>query len=322
MLWDTNAKLNGLVAADMNTLVSQVLESFSTNTGYSNGLFVMTTATDHKNSLNRSNTKKTFARTLRVETIANSVGGTAAVAMVTQPSTGFLNGRFLPDGSPTDDTEDCLGRITVGLTRSKSITIIVSPLDMMGMIGMAQVLATLAYGIKGLRRGSSTWDWPEFHQNPQKENQNQMDRWSLNRAPSWNAPPLAIANRYLAPNSQKPKVTRYRLILVQSSDLEWLLQDRYAMQEISVAAQENQNSWVPQQELPFNEIILFAYAADRTTRPTYLPATEARACQKRTSGGTDRTKSRSYPSAWYRIFRCMESRTQHEHPRRLTKRAQ
>ena len=38
---------------------------------------------------------------------------------VAQPSTGFLNGRFQPDGSPTEDTEDCLGRITVGLTRSK-----------------------------------------------------------------------------------------------------------------------------------------------------------------------------------------------------------
>lgn len=57
--------------------------------------------------------------------------GTAAVAMVAQQSTGFLNGRFLPDGSPTEDTEDCLGRITVGLTRSKSLTLI-SPLDMMG----------------------------------------------------------------------------------------------------------------------------------------------------------------------------------------------
>ena len=42
-----------------------------------------------------------------------------------------------------------LGRITVGLTRSKSLTIVVSPLDMIGLIGIAQVLATLAYGIKG-----------------------------------------------------------------------------------------------------------------------------------------------------------------------------
>jgi hypothetical protein len=34
-------------------------------------------------------------------------------AMVMQPSTGFLNGRFMPDGTPTEDTEDCLDRITV-----------------------------------------------------------------------------------------------------------------------------------------------------------------------------------------------------------------
>ena len=58
VLWDTNAKINGLVAADMDTLVSHVLESFSANTGFSDGLFVMTTATDHKNNLNRSTIKK------------------------------------------------------------------------------------------------------------------------------------------------------------------------------------------------------------------------------------------------------------------------
>ena len=62
--------------------------------------------------------------------------------MVAQPSTDFLNGYFYADGSPTEDTEDCLGRITVGLTTSKSLTIVVSPLDMIGLIGMAQVLAT------------------------------------------------------------------------------------------------------------------------------------------------------------------------------------
>ena len=158
VLWDTEARINGLVAADLNTLVSHVIKDFEGSTSFSNGLFVMTTATDHKNNLNRSTIKKTFSRTLRVETIANSAGGTAAVAMVAQPSTGFLNGHFYADGSPTEDTEDCLGRITVGLTRSKSLTIVVSPLDMIGLIGMAQVLATLAYGIKGLRRGISTWD--------------------------------------------------------------------------------------------------------------------------------------------------------------------
>ena len=189
ILWDTNAKINGLVAADLETLVSQVLSEFPCNTGFADGLFVMTTATDHKNNLNRSTLKKDYARTLRAETIANSAGGTAAVAMVAQPSTGFLNVRYQPDGSPTEDTEDCLGRITVGLTRSKSLTLVVSPLDMMGLIGTAQVLAALAYGVQGLRRGVTTWDWPSFNTNPARENNSQMERWSLNEAPSWACPP-------------------------------------------------------------------------------------------------------------------------------------
>ena len=96
VLWDTNAKINGLVAADMDTLVSHVLDSFSTNTGFSDGLFVMTTATDHKNNLNRSTIKKNFPRTLRVETIANSAGGAAAVAMVAQPPQWAIFARWLP----------------------------------------------------------------------------------------------------------------------------------------------------------------------------------------------------------------------------------
>ena len=100
-----------------------------------------------------------------METIANSAGGTAEVAIVAQPSTG----RFYPDGSH-GRREDCLGRITVGLTRSKSLTLLVSPLDMMGLIGMAQVITTIAYGIQGLRRGETTWDWPTFNANPEQEN--------------------------------------------------------------------------------------------------------------------------------------------------------
>ena len=41
--------------------------------------------------------------------------------------------------------------------RSKSLTLLVSPLDMMGLMGMAQVIATIAYGIRGLRREETTW---------------------------------------------------------------------------------------------------------------------------------------------------------------------
>ena len=246
VLWDTNAKINGLVAADLETIVSQIIPDFPQNVGFANGLFVMTTATDHKNNLNRSVLKKDNARTLRVETIANSAGGTAQVAIVAQPSIGFLNGRFYSDGSPTEDTEDCLGRITVGLTRSKSLTVLVSPLDiMLGLMGMAQVVAAIAYGIRGLRRGETTWSWPAFDPNPEQENLAQMSRWSLNTTPEWTFPPLAIANQYHDRQTNQAKRERYRLILVRGSSLEWLKRERL---------QEAQN----------------AYAADCTPYPTYV----------------------------------------------------
>ena len=94
VLWDTNARINGLVATDLETLVSEVLHPFPHNAGFADGLFVMTTATDHKNNLNRSVLKKDSVRTLRVETIDNSAGGTAQVSIVAQPSIGFLNTKY------------------------------------------------------------------------------------------------------------------------------------------------------------------------------------------------------------------------------------
>ena len=121
---------------------------------------------------------------MRVETIANSAGGTAAVAMVAQPSTGFLNVRYQPDGSPTEDTEDCLGRITVGLTRSKSLTLVVSPLDMMGLIGMAQVLATLAYGVQGSPRGTGLPSIRIRHKKTTAKWKDSPSMWHLRGHPS------------------------------------------------------------------------------------------------------------------------------------------
>ena len=63
-------------------------------------------------------------------------------------------------------------------------------------MGMAQVLAAVAYGIKGVRRGQTIWQWPDFDPDPERENQAQMARWSINVAPNWKFPPLAITNQY------------------------------------------------------------------------------------------------------------------------------
>ena len=84
VLWDTNPRLNGLVAADLDAVVSRLIPNFPAHVGYADGLFLMTTATEHKNNLNRSGLKKNNPRSLRVETIANSAGSTAQVAFVAQ----------------------------------------------------------------------------------------------------------------------------------------------------------------------------------------------------------------------------------------------
>ena len=68
--------------------------------------------------------------------------------------------------------------------KSNSFTVLVSPLDMMGLIGMTQVVATIAYGIRGLRRGETTWEWSDFDADPEQENLAQMSRWSLNSTTS------------------------------------------------------------------------------------------------------------------------------------------
>ena len=246
--------------------------------------------------------QKNNPRSLRVDTIANSAGGTAQVALVAQPSIGFLNGRFNRDGTPTEDTEDCLGRITVGLTRSKSLTVLVSPLDMLGLMGMAQVLAAVAYGIKGVRRGETTWQWPNFVADQTLENQAQMARWSINVAPGLHFPPLAIANQYRDRETNQYKRQRYRLVLVKCSRYEWIARDR---RDEVYAAVTTKHPWMPEQTLPssFHETILFGYAADFTPLPTYI-------CL---SSGLYRATG-DYLLTRNLLFRWMESTALPQHP--------
>ena len=52
-----------------------------------------------------------------------------------------------------NDREDCYGRATVALTRAIQHTYVVSPLNMSGMIGMAQTLAVYHYGYYILKAG-------------------------------------------------------------------------------------------------------------------------------------------------------------------------
>ena len=81
---------------------------------------------------------------LRISTTSSAAGATARIAVIVQTGVGFLSGGRR-DAS-ADEREDCYGRATVVLTRAIEHTYIVSPLDMAGMIGMAQTLGVYHYG--------------------------------------------------------------------------------------------------------------------------------------------------------------------------------
>ena len=78
-----------------------------------------------------------------------SGGATARIAVVVQTGCGYLSGGRR--GASLEDREDCFGRATVALTRAIRYTYIVSPIDMAGMIGMAQTLAVYHYGYHSLK---------------------------------------------------------------------------------------------------------------------------------------------------------------------------
>ena len=90
------------------------------------------------------------------------------------------------------------------------------------------------------------------------------------KPPCGQSPPLAIANRHYDTNNQLVQNTRYRVIPAKASNLDWLTRDRHAMRDLSAVAREGSNHCVPTQNLPFDGIILFAYAADHSSRPTYV----------------------------------------------------
>ena len=93
-----------------------------------------------------------------INSVASSAGITATMAVVTQSATGHLNGW----PSNPFDQEECYARATVAATRSQSLTVIMSQIDMMGIMGMIQVLAARAHPIQEVYQAASNWTMPEL----------------------------------------------------------------------------------------------------------------------------------------------------------------
>ena len=81
---------------------------------------------------------------IRISTVSSAAGATARVAVVVQTGCGFLSGGR--KSAPMHDKEDSYGRATVALTRAIQHTYLLSPVDMAGLPGMAQVLAVFHTG--------------------------------------------------------------------------------------------------------------------------------------------------------------------------------
>ena len=113
-----------------------------------------------------------------------------------------------------EDREDCFGRATVALTRAIRQTYIVSPIDMAGMIGMAQTLAVYHYGYYTLKNRLVQCHEPKRAPSDAEA----VLEWGLNTPfKSQDKPPLAITMVVTLNGARS--LRRYRLVLAQKAKL-------------------------------------------------------------------------------------------------------
>ena len=154
----------------------------------------------------------TWYGALRVSTTSSGAGATARIAVIVQTGCGFLSGGRR--GATLDEREDCYGRATVALTRAIEHTYIVSPLDMAGMIGMAQTLGVYHYVYFTLRNRDIQYHGPTAH----PSDQSAVLEWGLDSSfTPQDKPPLAIAMIAQAGDVRTWK--RYRLVLARKEKL-------------------------------------------------------------------------------------------------------
>lgn len=116
------------------------------------------------------------------------------MAIIAQPSPGHLNGHWGKRNNDPFDQEECYARCTVAATRAKSLTVLLSPIDMHGLMGMMQVLAARSYPITQVYRGETNWQMPHTVSDAEM-NKAQMETWNLSGPTSWDSvdtPPLAV----------------------------------------------------------------------------------------------------------------------------------
>ena len=195
---------------------------------------------------------------LRIATTSSAAGATARIAGVVQTGCGFLSGGRR--GASLEDKEDCFGRATVALTRAIKHTYIVSPIDMAGLIGMAQTLAVYHYGYYTLKDRLV-----QFHEPRHVPS----DAEAVLDTPfnSQDKPPLAIA-MVVTLNGVR-SLRRYRLVIAQKSKLRLTPEVTAALASHSRDHRLTASSFFP---CSIDREYLYGYAGDGYRSPLWLCA--------------------------------------------------
>ena len=203
---------------------------------------------------------------IKIQSVASSAGGAAMMAMVAQPHRGHLNGNV----NDEFDMEECYARATVAGTRAQSLTVIVSPLDMQGMIGVMQVLAGRAHTIYEVYRGGDNWQMPLLDR-PQVEQSNaEVMSWRISHAGTWEEqtlPPLAIGFNLRRKIEGQDRVAflRLRLVLVKASKIPSARSHIPQLEHIVQRAYDTRHKLtLPDQRT--SELMLWGYAIDKQHR--------------------------------------------------------
>ena len=258
VLWTAPKDLR-LAVEDVVTFCNYLRNCYpSLRQGVTSQLLVLCNRTAVHNLLLQHGFQTEWCGALRVSTTSSGAGATSRIAVIVQTGCGFLSGGRR--GATLDDREDCYGRATVALTRAIEHTYIISPLDMAGLIGMAQTLGVYHYGYFTLNKRDIQYHGPTAH----PSDQTAVLEWGLGSPfTPQDKPPLAIA--MLVKSGDIRKWKRYRLVVARKEKL-------HLDQRVSAVLEANTVTSSGFFPCSISREYLYGYATDGYRSPLWLCA--------------------------------------------------
>ena len=265
VLWEVPRYSRDLLAAieDIVVFLNYLQKCYrDLNQGATAQLLVMCNRTAVHTQLLQHGFQAAWFGGLRIATTSSAAGATARIAVVVQTGCGFLSGGRR--GATAEDKEDCFGRATVALTRAIQHTYIVSPVDMAGLVGMAQTLVVYHYGYYTLKDRTVQFHEPKHVPSDAEA----VLEWGLDTPfSSQDKPPLAIAMVVTVNGARSLK--RFRLVIAQKSRLRLTQEVNAALASQSRDHRLTASSFFP---CSIDREYLYGYAGDGYRSPLWLCA--------------------------------------------------